>query len=62
MGGAYTPGRAYIAEKRMEPRTSLPESDEEVMKKIDELRKDPKKFEEYVASRMDRAVKNWRKR
>lgn len=46
----------------MEPRILLPESDEEVMKKIDELRKDPKKFEEYVASRMDRAVKNWRKR
>jgi hypothetical protein len=37
----------------------LPESDEEIMRKFDELMKDPKKFKEYVASRMDRAVRNW---
>lgn len=38
----------------MSARTSVPESDdyEEVVKKIDELRKDPKRFEEYMASRM----------
>jgi hypothetical protein len=39
----------------------LPESDEETLKRIDEIMKDPKKFDEWVASRMDKAVKNWRK-
>ncbi len=43
----------------MKIRTSLRESDEEILKKIDEVMKDPKKFEEYVASRLDRAIKNW---
>ncbi len=43
----------------MKIRTSLPDSDEEILKKIDEVMKDPKKFEEYVASRLDRAIKNW---
>ncbi len=38
----------------------MPESDdEEVIRKIDDLMKDPKKFEAYVASRLERAVKNW---
>ena len=48
----------------MSARTSLPESDdyEEVVKKMDELRKDPKKFEEWMASHMERAVKNWGRR
>lgn len=45
----------------MDSRTSLPESDEEVMKKIDEIMKDPKKFDEWMEARMDKAVKNWRK-
>jgi hypothetical protein len=54
--------RTYITERPMNSRTSLPVSDEEIMRKIDELRKDPKRFEEYVASRMDKAVKNWRRR
>lgn len=43
----------------MKTRTSLPESDEEAIRKIREVMKDPKKFEEYVASRLDRAIKNW---
>ena len=37
-------------------------SDEEIMKKIDEPRKDPKKWGDYLSSRLDRAVKNRRKR
>jgi hypothetical protein len=28
---------------------------------MDELMRDPKEFDEYVASRLDRAVKNWPK-
>ncbi len=43
-------------------KTRMPESDEEVIRKIDEIRKDPEKWEEYIESRLDRAVKNWRKR
>jgi len=39
----------------------MPESDEEIMRKIDELMKDPEKFDEYIASRLDKAIKNWRK-
>ncbi len=38
------------------------ESDEEILHKIGELRKDPEKFKEYVASRLDRAVRNWPRR
>ncbi len=37
----------------------MPDSDEDVMRKMDELMKDPEKFDQYVASRLDRAVKNW---
>jgi len=40
----------------------MPESDEEILRRIDELRKDPRKWEAYIESRLDRAVKNWRKR
>jgi hypothetical protein len=40
----------------------MPESDEDIMRKIDDIMKDAKKFEEYVASRLDRAVKNWPRR
>ena len=46
----------------MTNRTSMPESDEEIMRKFDELMKDSKKFDEYVSSRLDRAVKNWPRR
>jgi hypothetical protein len=49
----------------LENRTSLPdsgsESDEEAIRKIDELLKDPKKLREAVESRIDRVVKNWPK-
>jgi hypothetical protein len=37
------------------------ESDEEAIRKIDELLKDPKKLREAVESRIDRVVKNWPK-
>jgi hypothetical protein len=40
----------------------LPESDEEVIKKIDEILKDPEKYKDHIASNLDRAVKHWRKR
>ena len=36
--------------------------DEEVMRKLDELMKDPVKFQEYVEARADKALKHWRKR
>jgi len=42
-------------------KNSTPESDEQILKRIDELRKDPQKWEEHIESRLDRAVKNWRK-
>ena len=51
--------RTCIGERHMKSRTSMPESDEEIIRKMDEVMKDPKKFEEYVASRLDKAVKNW---
>jgi len=37
-------------------------SDEEIMRKLDKLIKDPEKLEDYLASRMDRVVKNWGKK
>jgi hypothetical protein len=43
-------------------KNSMAESDEEILRRIDELRKDPKKWEQYIESRLDRAVKNWRKK
>ena len=50
----------------MENRNSLPEqgseSDEEAIRRIDELLKDPKKLQEAIESRIDRVVKNWPKR
>jgi hypothetical protein len=36
--------------------------DEEVMRKLDRLMKDPAKWREYIESRAEKAVKNWRKR
>lgn len=37
----------------------MPESDEETLRKVHEIVKDPGRLREYVASRLDRAVKNW---
>jgi hypothetical protein len=36
--------------------------DEEVMRKIDSLMQDPNKWEDYIASRAETALKHWRKR
>jgi len=36
--------------------------DEEVMRKIDELMKDPVRWREYIESRADKALSYWRKR
>ncbi len=41
---------------------SRAESDEEIIRKIDELMKDPEKFKQAIESRMDTVVKNWPKR
>ena len=38
------------------------ESDEEIIRKIDELMKDPEKLKQAIESRMDKVVKNWPKR
>ena len=38
------------------------ESDEETIRRIDELMKDPKRFREAVESRMDKVVRNWPRR
>lgn len=39
-------------------RTSSTE-DEELMRKLDNLMKDPAKWKEYIESRADKAIKNW---
>lgn len=36
--------------------------DEEVMRRLDALMKDPEKWKEYVASHAERAIKHWPKR
>lgn len=36
--------------------------DEEIMRKLDALMKDPEKWKEYVASRAERAIRHWPKR
>ena len=41
---------------------SRAESDEEIIRKIDELMKDPEKFKQTIESRIDTVVKNWPKR
>ena len=38
------------------------ESDEEIIRKIDELMEDPEKLKQAIESRMDKVVKNWPKR
>jgi hypothetical protein len=38
------------------------ESDEEIIRKIDELMEDPEKLKHAIESRMDKVVKNWPKR
>lgn len=41
----------------------MPEPDEvnEILRKMGELRKDPQKWEEYIAPRAEKALNNWRK-
>jgi hypothetical protein len=51
-----------IMENRAPLSDSRAESDEEVIRRIDELMKDPEKFKQAIESRMDRVVKNWPKR
>jgi hypothetical protein len=36
--------------------------DEDIMRKLDSLMKDPEKWKEYVASHAERALKHWRKK
>ncbi len=36
--------------------------DEQLMRKLDELKRDPEKWREYIESRAEKAIKNWRKR
>lgn len=36
--------------------------DEQLMQKLDALRKDPAKWKEYIESRVEKAVKHWPKR
>jgi hypothetical protein len=38
------------------------ESDEEIIRKIDELMNDPEKLKQAIESRIDKDVKNWPKR
>jgi hypothetical protein len=45
---------------RMRVRTPMYESDDEIARSsIDDLMKDPEVSEEYVASRLDRALESW---
>jgi hypothetical protein len=57
---------ALISEGMPENRAPLSdsraESDEEIIRKIYELMKDPEKFKQAIESRMDTVVKNWPKR
>jgi hypothetical protein len=43
-------------------RTGSTKDDEEVIRKIDLLMKDPDKWDEYIASRVERVLKHWPKR
>ena len=36
--------------------------DEELMRKLDNLMKDPAKWKEYIESRAEKAIKHWPKR
>ncbi|MDA4136920.1 MAG: hypothetical protein OK449_08025, partial [Thaumarchaeota archaeon] len=38
------------------------ESDEEILRKIRELRRDPAKWDAYIASRADKVLDNWPRR
>lgn len=42
-------------------KTPSPE-DEELMRKLDNLMKDPAKWREYIEARADMAIKHWPKR
>jgi hypothetical protein len=46
-------------EKRVQLPGSSAESDEEVMRWIDDVLNDPKKLREAVEARIDKVVKNW---
>lgn len=37
----------------------MDDSDEEIIRKIDELSRDPKKWDAYIASRIDKMLDNW---
>jgi hypothetical protein len=58
LGGA-TLSKEEIMENRAPLSDSPAESDEEIIRKIDELMNDPEKFKQAIESRMDRVVKNW---
>ena len=51
----YTKNRLPLSDSRVE-------SDEEIIRKIDELMKDPERLKQAIESRMDKVVKNWPKR
>lgn len=35
------------------------ESDEDILRRIDELSRDPAKWDAYIASRADKVIDNW---
>ena len=39
----------------------MTKSEEAILEKIDELRKDPEKFEKWVRSKVDKVLKHWTK-
>jgi len=51
----YVKNRLPLSDSRVE-------SDEEVIRRIDGLIKDPEKLKQAIESRMDKVVKNWPKR
>ncbi len=55
-------GRRELNRKKSDTRRSENESDDEIMQKIDSLRRDREKFEEWIASRVETVVKHWPKR
>jgi hypothetical protein len=51
-----------LAPSNLERMKSDSAKDEEVMRRIDSLMQDPNKWEDYIASRVERVLKHWPRR
>lgn len=57
------PASHHNSKRESKKRTSITdrESDEEIMTRIDSLRRDPEKFERWIASKVEIVIKHWPK-